>query len=388
VNNGEISRADVEECLASLVRCPSVSPGDPHEVVPPFGEAAMADLLETMLMAMGGAVERQDVLPGRPNVLARFTGSDATRTILLDAHTDTVSHEGMSISPFAAEIRNGRLYGRGACDTKGPMTSMLLALKAAVESGELACNVVFAATCDEESGAAGAQALVESGLKADFAIAAEPTELQLICRHKGVERANITLRGRAAHSSTPERGHNAIYPMVRLVGELERVAAEFAGGAMDAELGHPTLAVTTIRGGVTPNIIPEQCSIDVDLRVLPGQDTSALKQRIEALAEACGDAHPWCAPKVEWQQHYPPLAADTAHPDLERLASAITAEVGSCEHAAVAYGTNGGFYAAAGIPSVVFGPGSIADAHTKDESVDLDEVVTAARILRRFLCRA
>ncbi len=381
-------RIDVEtvrDLLSELVRCPSVNPGDLDPFKAPYGEAGLVKLLAQHLRDLDGNVRVDEVHPGRPNLLARFEGRDPSRTVMLDAHTDTVSHLNMQIDPFAADVRDGRLYGRGACDTKGPMAAMLLALEAAMAEGRPACNVIFAATCNEEHGAGGARHLTGSGLQADFAIVAEPTELKIVSLHKGVLRACISVRGRAAHSSTPHRGRNAIYAMNRVVSRLEALAGELTDRTPHSQLGPPTLSVTTIRGGTASNTIPDRCGIEIDRRILPSERDDAVKLEIETLVqESCADTE-GAEPSVEWTQAYPPLDTDPHAPGVKELEAALQAVSGAAQHDAVAYGTNAGFYARAGIPCVVFGPGSIADAHTEDESIELSQVATAAEVLRCFL---
>ncbi|NQU39928.1 MAG: ArgE/DapE family deacylase [Lentisphaerae bacterium] len=387
MNTKETTTLDsAQAILTRLVQCPSVNPAGREPIAPPYGEGRMAALLSEQLKDMGGEVRTDEVLPGRLNVWSRFAGRDRSRTILLDAHSDTVSHLHMSVDPFGAEVREGRLFGRGACDTKGPMAAMLLALESAVRSGRLAHDVIFAATCDEENGGRGARHLVTRGLQADFAISAEPTELQLVWRHKGIQRGRITLHGMAAHSSTPARGHNAIYPAARLVGQLEAMAAALSAGKSDAELGTATLAVTTMHGGTAANIIPDSCVLDVDRRVLPSEDIDAIRLAIEELVHRACAADPWCTPSIDWTQHYPSLGSSPTAPALLALETALRTVTGTAQRSVAAYGTNAGFYAQAGIPSVVFGPGSIADAHTAAESISLAEVVSAAKVIEQFLC--
>lgn len=385
----EIPHALTEEratqLLTRLVQCPSVSPPHDTPLAPPYGEAALVQILAEHLDRLGASISIKEVAPDRPNLLAHFEGRDTSHTILLDAHTDTVSHLHMDIAPFAAEVRGGRLYGRGACDTKGPMTAMLLALEQLVGTGELACNVIFAATCDEEAGGGGARHLITSGIQADFAIVAEPTDLCLVTRHKGILRASIAISGKAVHSSEPQRGENAIYPMGALISELERASREFENCTPVPDLGTPTLAVTMISGGEAANIIPPRCSLMIDRRTLPSEDAEEVKVGIEELVGRSTASTLWAVPQVDWLQEYPPMSTLHQNSDVKRLVSALEVADQPQAFKAVAYGTNGGFYSQAGIPAIVFGPGSIADAHTANEFIDLAQVVTAANVLQSFL---
>ncbi len=378
-----ISEKSARELLTELVCCGSVNPAEREAYQPPYGEDRLVRLLAERLKKMGGAIEQEEVLPGRPNLWARFRGRYSSRSLLLDAHTDTVAHENMTIDPFGARVRDGRLYGRGACDTKGPMASMLLALKAVLNDGALARDVIFAATCDEENGGRGVRRLIERGIKADFALVAEPTNLKLVHRHKGIIRANITIHGKAAHSSTPELGVNAIYEMNRVLSRFEIHAEKLAAATPDPALGTPTLAVVTIHGGTASNIIPDACAIQIDRRLLPGEDGSKVRKNLEELIQSCAGASGKAT--VEWTQNYPPLDTDCSLRDAVDLEAAIGSVTGTVEHSVAHYGTHAGFYAQAGIPSIVFGPGNISNAHTEDESIDLQQVVTGAEIIRHFL---
>jgi len=372
------------ELLAELVRCPSVNPGDLKTFESPYGEAKLVEFLAGYLKKLGGDVCIEEVLPNRPNMWAHFKGRDSSRTILLDVHTDTVSHLNMVIKPFDAEVRNGRLYGRGACDTKGPMAAMLLALESALSNEGLAYDVIFSATCNEENGGAGAKKLVES-VKADFTIIGEPTELKLVTRHKGVMRADITVHGKATHSSTPELGCNAIYTANRIVSALEVLGNNLNSKIPDPVLGNATLAVVQIKGGTASNIIPDFCTIQIDRRLMPGEDVNTVKKSIESVIFDAVAGTIKSPPEITWTQFYPSMETHDSLPDLIALDVALKSLTGSATYDAVAYATNGGFYAQAGIPCVVFGPGSIADAHTNNESIDLKEIETAAKVLHNFL---
>ncbi len=372
------------ELLTKLVQCPSVNPGDLKTFAQPYGEEALANLLAEHLKKMGGDIFVHEVLPGRPNMWAHFKGKDSNRTILLDAHTDTVSHLNMIVNPFGAEVRDGRLYGRGACDTKGSMAAMLLALESALTNEGLAYDVIFSATCNEENGSIGASKLVES-VKADFAVIGEPTDLKLVTRHKGVMRADITVRGKASHSSTPELGCNAIYSANRIVSALEVLADNLKNQIPDRVLGNATFAVVQIKGGTASNIIPDICTIQIDRRIMPDEDPASIKKTIESVVCDAVAGTVESPPEINWTQFNPAMETQDNLPDIVALDSALRSVVGKTRYDAVAYATNGGFYSQAGIPCVVFGPGSISDAHTNNESIELKEVDTAAKVLHKFL---
>lgn len=351
------------ELLSTLVACPSVNPKSATTFSAPYGEAGMATLLEKLLKNWGATVELHEVHPGRPNLLACFPGKNPKRAILLDAHTDTVAVDGMVIPPFTPTIRDGKLYGRGACDTKGPMTAMLLGLRRILdEAGKPPVTMYFAATCNEESGGTGAAALAKRGLKVEFSLAAEPTDLKVVHMHKGALRLDIETRGVAAHSSTPDRGVNAIYKMVSVIQRLEREVIPALGRVKHPQLGSPTLSVGLINGGSQVNIVPESCHIQVDRRVVPGEKRDDIIQQI-----AGNESH-------TITEYYPSLEEPADSPASRHVAAACQRVLGRPEFVVAPYATNAGIYHAAGIPSLVIGPGSLAQAHTKDEFIELKEL--------------
>jgi acetylornithine deacetylase/succinyl-diaminopimelate desuccinylase-like protein len=358
--------------LQDLVRIPSVNPrSDPAAPAAITGEARIADYVADFLRKLGLDVELQEVEPGRPNVIGKFISRGGKRAVAFAPHTDTVSVAGMTIDPFAAEIRDGRLYGRGATDTKGSLAAGLAALANVVREksfreGDL--DVWFCALASEENGNQGARVLAQRGFKADFAIAGEPTGCRVVHAHKGALWLKVTTRGRTAHGSTPELGESAI---ARMGAVLRFVLGEYAAG-----LGEATVNVGTIHGGSGVNIVPAHCEIQVDRRLISGETgeavASALRRELAAIPAEVEMLGPGCAP-LRTDPGNPfvvALAAATGRPDALTTASWFCDAAVLAEH---------------GIPAVAFGPGDSAQAHTPDEFVELEQVETAARILERFL---
>ncbi len=267
----------------------------------------------------------------------------------------------MTVDPFGAAIENGRLYGRGACDIKGGMAAMLAAFARLVRDRPRgACNLLMACSVDEEHTFLGIQEFVKRGLKADLAVVAEPTNLRIVKAHKGVCRWHVLTPGRSCHSSAPELGVNAIYRMGRLLGGIERYATELRASRSDPLLGPPTLSVGRIEGGTSVNTVPDRCRIEVDRRLIPGEEAQAApdgacrfpeadSQRGAVRVQPALDQLPGAGPRV-----------------IRRIGGApgrsIDAVVGRHEVISVPYGTDASTLAQAGIPSVVFGPGDIAKA--------------------------
>jgi acetylornithine deacetylase len=228
------------------------------------------------------------------------------------------------------------------------------------------------------------QKLVE-GLTADYAVVAEPTLLNIVRAHKGVVRWHVETAGRACHSSRPENGVNAVYRMARLVQRVEEYAAKLRAQPPDPLLGPRTVSVGRVTGGVSANTVPDACRIDVDRRLLPGETAEAAAADLDAFLRA--------GPGIDFpftlaQAHAPclPLSPANSGELVERLGRSIDAVVGRHEVHAVPYGTDASTISQAGIPAVVFGPGDIAQAHTKDEWIDLSQLEPAAEILFRFAC--
>ena len=387
--------------LADLVRRPSVNPMGRDVSGPEYLEARVGEYLVQRFTAAGLPWARQPVAPGRDNVIARLEATTPDAPVLLwDAHQDTVPAEGMTIEPFAPLVRDGRLYGRGACDVKGGMAAMLVAIDrlAAVE-GPREATVVFAATVNEEFGFTGAKALARLwsnepetadaaaralvSVRPTAAIVAEPTGLDLVAQHEGAVRWRVRIRGRACHSAFPERGDNAIYRAGPVIIALESLATELLARHPNHPCGPPTLNLGTVRGGSGVNLVPELTVLEIDRRLLPGESPQTARDEVIAgIAAACDVAH---------VEHEPPFLESAGLPDgsgsvgakrwLDRLESAARALGYPGQRTAARYGTNASIYAAAGVPAVVFGPGSIEQAHTADEWIELAQVDAAADTL-------
>lgn len=372
------------ELLAELVRLPSVNPmGRTDLPTDILYESRVIDRWEAELRTLGVEVTRQAVAPGRENLVAVFEPHrdkpGGSSTILLEAHTDTVPVDGMTIDPFGGVIDGGKLWGRGACDVKGGGVAMYGAFRRMVlEKPANAPRVILAFTVDEEHTFFGAQTLVKSGLRADFAIVAEPTSLNIVRSHKGVVRWQMETSGRACHSSRPQDGVNAVYKMAGILTAIEAYSKELQVRAPHPQLGDRTLAVGTIHGGVSPNTIPDRCLIDIDRRLLPGESPA------EAIADLDRFLHGHDY-TVHPKQVCPALMPTGGDAYVAKLGDAIDRIRGSHEIWHVPYGTDASTIQEAGIPAVVFGPGDIQQAHTKDEWIDLGELESASEILFEFL---
>jgi len=371
--------------LRDLVALPSINPMRADIPAEYVLEHRVTSYLEQFFRSLGVPYERQPVAPQRENIVARYQSPGATKTLVLEAHQDTVPIDGMIVEPFGAKIEGNKLYGRGSCDIKGGMSAMLAAFARIVrEKPKGACNVIMACTVDEENTMLGVRELVKH-VKADFAVVAEPTNLNIVHAHKGVVRWNLLTSGRSCHSSTPEKGVNAIYRMGKVLVAIDQFAEQLRTTTNDPLLGPATMSVGVIHGGVGVNTVPDKCRIEIDRRVIGGEKPmDAPGQLMAYLQKDAGIDFP-----IEMTEPWirePALSPTGSEAIQKLLGAAIDAERGSHRVHAVPYGTDAATIAWAGIPAVIFGPGDIAKAHTIDEWVPLDEVETAANILYRLAC--
>jgi acetylornithine deacetylase len=244
----------------------------------------------------------------------------------------------------------------------------------------------MACTADEEHTFLGVKRLVQD-LKADMAVVAEPTQLNIVHAHKGIVRWHVSTSGRSCHSSSPEQGVNAIYRMGRILQGIEKYAAELHKAKVDPLLGAATISVGRIEGGTSVNTVPDRCRIEIDRRLVAGESVEqAPSQLAEFLRRQSGIDFPFeTSPPWMGKGALSPAGAEEL---IRLLGAAIDAEHGTHKVHSVPYGTDASTIAATGIPAVVFGPGDIAQAHTVDEWVPLDEVELASAILFRFACAA
>ena len=392
-----------EKLLAELIALPSVNPAfAPSDGASArqarlrqshYGEKNVADFLAAVAARARLEVEFQKVLPGRSNLIARLLPRNKIRrTILLAPHLDTVGADG---TKFIPQRKNGGLYGRGACDTKGSVAAMLSALCELVNSKSrpLETEIVFAGLIDEEHAQAGSRALVgqASSLSPLFqktrdrqdacptlAIVGEPTRLQVVTAHKGSLWLELETRGKAAHGATPQFGKNAIHEMARIVDALETDYAAQLRKRKHPLLGTATVNVGMISGGAQPNIVPDRCIISIDRRTLPGETDAGVRREIAAFLISKN-----LSAKISSTKLAPALPLET-NPKLP-LVRQFLRSIGQSKPAGVDYFCDAAVLAGAGIPSVVFGPGDIAQAHTADEWISLASLERGKNLLLNFL---
>jgi acetylornithine deacetylase/succinyl-diaminopimelate desuccinylase-like protein len=367
-----------EKLLRALVALPSVNPAFAPADLKHTGEQNIAEFLATVGARAGLDVDLQSVLPGRPNLIARLTPRVAPKQrILLAPHLDTVPSADGQYNPTA---RMGRLHGRGVCDTKGSVAAMFSAMceLAHGDRRPAETEIIFAGLADEEHCQAGSRALVASGFKADLAIVGEPTKLAVVTAHKGNIWIRVETQGKSAHGATPQLGRNAITPMAQVVSAFETDYRAQLARRKHPLLGCATSNLGVIRGGTQANIVPAHCAIEVDRRTLPGETESTVRREVADLLKQ----HQIKA-SFSFIKSAPCLPMET-DPNLP-LVRQFMQSVGQSRPQGAQYFCDAAVLSTAGIPSVVFGPGDIAQAHTADEWIDLDQLERARRMLVDFL---
>jgi acetylornithine deacetylase len=330
-------------------------------------------------------VETQEVRPGRVNVVGKVLGTGGGRSLMLVAHLDTVDVVGMK-SPFQPVVENGRLYGRGAYDMKGGLAAALLAA-AAIAGDALRGDVVVAAVCDEEYASIGVQALVQA-YTADAAVVTEPTEMKVAIAHKGFDWFRIEVVGKAAHGSRPQLGVDAIMKMGRVLSELEALDRDLRSGPGHALLGTGNVHASLIQGGQELSSIPAHCALEIERRSVPGEGPEQTSAEIAELLSRLAAADADFRAAHDLLLHRDPFEIDADH-QLVRALRAAGEEVSGEEPeiVAVSFWADSAFLAAAGIPTVLFGPRG-AGAHEAAEWVELADVSVCAQTLavlaRRF----
>jgi acetylornithine deacetylase len=371
------------DTLADLVRINSVSPSYPGGRPEKFVAAYIRDFFSQR----GIETWEQHVFADRPNVVARIAGRDASRRIVFEAHTDTVAVTGMTIPPFDPTIAGGRLFGRGSCDDKGGLCAMMHSLASLQRDGITPpCEVQLCAAADEEYSYRGVVKFCE-GLTGQAAVVAEPTEMRVVIAGKGVLRWKVVVRGKAAHSSKPHLGVNAITNMARVVLAFEQ-EHERLKAREHPLLGPGTLNVGLVSGGVQVNFVPDECVIEIDRRLLPGEkpdDVLAGYQRmLDELAARFPDLRAEQLPPRTRDEGLS-TAADAAP---VKLASEILRDLRlNGEPCGVPFGSDASKLSRQGLPSILIGPGSIDRAHAAVEYVECDQVEAAFEFYRQFMLR-
>ena len=358
-----------------------------------FPEKKMMEQIESYALQWGFQVSRLPIANTSANsafnLLITYEAYKDAPWLLFESHADTVDVKNMTVNPFIAEVIDGKLYGRGACDTKGSGASMLWALQKYSQGVDKPNNIALLFVTDEEISKTGANSFVGAQLsqlpwKPVGVIVGEPTMCRLVVAHNGVLRWKIRTKGVAAHSSNPANGKSAISAMAKLILEFERIYCAETN-AIHPLTGRSACSVNTITGGSAVNIIPSVCEIEIDRRILPGEDPLDVRKSIQAVLDRISLAN--SSIEIETSEPFIDFPLDPLS-NVE-FAAQISKSLDSLGFAdellGVAYGTDASTYSIARLPAVVIGPGSIDQAHTKDEWIELQELDKAVVIYEQFM---
>jgi acetylornithine deacetylase len=364
----------ISKLLSDLVAIDSVNP----DLVPgAAGEAKVAAFIADWCRDAGLDVHSYEVLPGRPNVVAIAWGKGEGRTLMLNGHIDTVGVAGMT-DPHTPRLHGGRLYGRGAYDMKCGIAACMAAM-AKLRHAELKGDVIFTAVMDEEFAGAGTLDIAQR-YKADAAIIAEPTGMDITIAHKGFVWFEIVVHGIAAHGSRPDLGVDAIAKMGRVLTELERLDHRLRLNPTHPLLASGSLHASLIKGGQELSSYPAECVVQIERRLVPGETPESAQAELQAILDGCAAHDLQFKASLQRGLDRGPMNTDPAHPVvtlIERHALAVTTRASALVGAP--YWTDAASLSAVGIPSVLFGPRG-EGAHAVEEWVDLNSVEQCACI--------
>lgn len=375
-----VPRGDAVALARALIKIDSRNP----TLVPDApGERACAQALASVLDDWGFEVELQEELPDRPNVIARKGPRDAP-ALMLNGHLDVVGVEGMTHDPFAADIRDNRIYGRGSADMKGGVAAMCAAAVSGLATSS-SRQIIITAVADEEYESLGMRALIDSGVRAEAAIITEPTRLSICPAHRGFVWMDVTFRGRAAHGSRYDIGVDAITHAGLVLAELEKLERTREHGKHHSLLGRGSLHASVIRGGVGMSTYPEECVLSIERRTLPGETADTAMKEIDAACAAVRARDPRLDASITQTTSQLPSDVSTEAPIVRRLQRALEREGVPVSIEGMSAWTDAALLNAAGIPTICFGPGDIGLAHAAEEFVPISEIETATRVLSRLV---
>ncbi|MGV3633818.1 MAG: M20 family metallopeptidase [Pseudorhodoplanes sp.] len=374
-------RTEIVELLRTLVRIPSIT----------GNEAAIGAFVVGFCRDLGFVVDVFEELPGRPNIVAVLDSGLPGPTLLLNDHLDMIPPgplEAWTYPPFAAEIHNGQVFGRGTIDTKSGLTTILATATAIVARKFPFCGklkLIF--SCDEEVGGRhGMQFLGRLGLiTADLALVTEPTSMQVEIATKGRLNLEIVTHGLATHGARPWLGHNAIEDMMAVIAELQTLGAALRT-RIDPLLGSASLNVGIIQGGTVPNMVPNRCRIEVDRRLLPSETPEDAMSEIHGLLAGLAAKNQNFRCDFSQLLWWPGYSISRNEPVVALMSEAVEAVTGALP---IIRGKDAGTDASwihilGGIPVVMFSPGDGPRAMNADESVSIDDLILATKVVARF----
>jgi len=377
----KIDASRLTEDLKTMISIPSMNPFQ-RKARKGYREQEMAEFYCDQMSTLGLEVGTRDVIPGRPNVWGVLKGNWGGSSLMLSGHLDTVGDDNYP-DAFVPKVDNNRVFGRGACDMKDALASYLEVVRVIREANiTLNGDLILTGIADEEDQMIGSKDLGEKGPSADYGIIGEPSDMTICSAHKGQVGYLVRSLGRAVHSSCPEGGVNAIEGMMHIVEALKVYQQRLMNGKTHVLCGHGRCCPSVIRGGTNVSTVPDYCELEVDRRTLPGETREDVHAELQALIAQVGESYPQFryeidGPTIDVQ----PLDVPADNPIVNTVVAAIGAVTGySVEAGAFFGGTDAPHF---GFPTVVYGAGSLQQAHSINEYVEIDDMVVATKVYLR-----
>lgn len=374
----EVNTAALVDDLAKMIAIPSCNTfGAPYG--PGEGEEGMATYLEARMIELGLEVDSHEVLPGRRNVWGRLRGAGKGPTFALAGHMDTVGVTGYD-QPFEPRVKDGKIYGRGSCDMKAGLAAYLEVVRLIQTSNKpLQGDLMLIFVVDEEHAMDGSRFYGQNGPAADLTLIAEPSQLAISPAHRGQVCFGLKTFGRSTHSSMPQNGINAIYHMAKIVTAVEAYAQDLGKRSPHPLCGVPTCSLGTIQGGLNASSVPDVCEIEIDRRTIPGEDHTTIAAEFQALFDTLELENPEMRlENVRPSLNVSPLNTPADHPLVTALSAAHQQVLGrNAEIKPFPGSTDAPNFRGV---KVICGPGELAQCHSLNEYVTIDEIVAAVKI--------
>ncbi|MGE5676910.1 MAG: M20 family metallopeptidase [Pseudomonadota bacterium] len=378
------SEDELVKMISRLVAMPS-HPGVKNQ------ETGVAELICDILQKEGIYTETIPVIDGRSNVVARLMGTGNGRTLLLTGHTDTVPPYDMPGNPYEIRVEDGKMYGRGVLDMKGPLGCMMMAMIAIKRSGiKLAGDIVFAGVIDEEDKSEGTRALLNSGLKADGAIVGEPSEMEICLGHRGLEWFEFTFHGKAVHGGNQKEGINAILMASKFIERVERDLIPDIEKRVHKIAGSSSMNYGLVKGGTQPSTVAGECILQIDRRWIPGERFEDIVKEYQRILDELHKEDPkfkgtFKVMDVSLMSDgyiHEAMEIEKENPVVTACTKAISGVTGhEAQYTSFKAWTDGGLISSYGkIPTIVVGPGYLESAHSAGEHIEIGALVPAALI--------
>jgi acetylornithine deacetylase/succinyl-diaminopimelate desuccinylase family protein len=348
------------------------------------GEKQISEFVRDTVVAMGLPVEVQEVIDNRCNIIVKLEGSGGGRSLAFNGHLDTVPPGVEMKDPYRPVVKNGRVHGRGSCDMKGAVGVMIYTLFLLKKTGlNLKGDLYLSAVVGEETGGTGTRYLMEHGFRTDFAVVGEPTDLKIVTSHKGVCNIKVTVRGRSCHGSIPEQGSNAIVAVSDIIQEIKKQLLPKLKERTQEHVGSATMNFGMVEGGTKINMVADRCTLQIDRRWIDGENLGMIRSEVEDIAKSVCDRDDGLSSEVQIVLpeggYFGPLLVPGDHEFKKTVTAALKENGMQTGFAGMQGWTDAATLFHSGIPTVVFGPGSIRQAHTDGEYVEVGQLIEAVK---------